>query len=267
MRYEHLSEERGIMDYVLITGATSGIGYALAEVFAAKGYPLILVGRNAIKLEKTKQKIQTVMMRQSKKINRIVLITQDLSEEFAAKNIYEIVKKEKLRVGILINNAGVGYAGEFWEASDEKIMELIAINMAQLTLLTKYFARHMKSIKKGKILNVASTGAYHPGAYIATKAYVLSLSEALYEELKPYGVIVSTLCPGATLTGFQKASGRKDTKLAMKPEFVARKAYDGLMKNKKIIVPGLRNKWMIKIPKTIGIQLIKRYQKSTLSNH
>lgn len=258
------------MEYVLITGATSGIGYALAEVFAAKGYALILVGRSTPKLEKTREAMQAVMRREGKDSNKIVLITQDLSKETAAKNIYETVIKENLKVSLLINNAGVGYAGEFWSASDEKIMELTTLNMTQLTLLTKYFAKDMKAVGKGKILNVASTGAYHPGAYIgvyyATKAYVLSLSEALYEELKPYGVTVSSLCPGATLTGFQKASGRKDTKLAMKPEFVANKAYIGLMKNKKVIVPGLRNKIMIRVPRTIGTQLIKKYQKSTLSN-
>lgn len=258
------------MEYVLITGATSGIGYALAEVFAAKGYALILVGRSTQKLEKTREAMQAVMRRERKDSSKIVLITQDLSQETAAKNIYETVIKEKLKVSLLINNAGVGYAGEFWSASDEKIMELITLNMIQLTLLTKYFAKDMKVVGKGKILNVASTGAYHPGAYIgvyyATKAYVLSLSEALYEELKPYGVTVSSLCPGATLTGFQKASGRKDTKLAMKPEFVANKAYIGLMKNKKVIVPGLRNKIMIRVPRAIGTQIIKRYQKSTLSN-
>lgn len=258
------------MEYVLITGATSGIGYALAEVFAAKGYNLILVGRSTKKLEQTKEALEGIMRRESKTISKIVLVTQDLSKEDAAKNIYKTVIKKKLKVGILINNAGVGYAGEFWKASDEKIMEIISLNMTQLTLLTKYFAKDMKTVGKGKILNVASTGAYHPGAYIgvyyATKAYVLSLSEALYEELKPYGVIVSSLCPGATLTSFQKASGRKDTKLAMKPEFVAKKAYIGLMKNKKVIVPGLRNKVMIKIPRAIGIQLIKSYQKRTLSD-
>lgn len=256
------------MEYVLITGATSGIGYALAEVFAAKGYALILVGRSTKKLEKTKEAIQMLMMRERKTVNQIVLITQDLSEETAARSIYETVIEKKLKVSFLINNAGAGYAGEFWEASDEKIMELTSLNIVQLTLLTKYFAKDMKLAGKGKILNVASTGAYHPGAYIgvyyATKAYVLSLSEALYEELRPYGVTVSSLCPGATLTGFQKASGRKDTKLAMKPEFVANKAYIGLMKNKKVIVPGLRNKFMVKIPRAIGIQVIKRYQKSTL---
>lgn len=258
------------MEYVLITGATSGIGYALAKVFATKGHPLILVGRSVENLEKTKEILEQMMIRERRKLYPIVLITQDLNKEMAARNIYEAVTKKNLRVDVLINNAGVGYAGAFWEASDERIMELMTVNMMQLTLLTKYFAKDMKSLGKGKILNVASTGAYHPGAYIgvyyATKAYVLSLSQALCEELKPYGVTVSSLCPGATLTGFQKASGRKDTKLAMKPEFVANKAYRGLIKNKKVIVPGVRNKFMVKIPRAIGIQFIKKYQKSTLSN-
>ena len=163
------------MEYVLITGATSGIGYALAEVFAAKGYSLILVGRSTEKLEKTKEAMLEVMRRKREDKNKsktnienkIILITQDLSTQDAARKIYEAVIKENIKVDILINNAGAGYAGAFWNASDEKIMELIALNMTQLTLLTKYFSREMKEARKGKILNVASTGAYHPGAYIA----------------------------------------------------------------------------------------------------
>lgn len=263
------------MKYVLITGATNGIGLELARVFAKKGYPLILVGRNGEKLKKTKNELEAIMSSKEGRLNAekssksIVTITQDLCKESAAKAIYDEVRQEQIEVEIVINNAGAGYAGEFEKASDEKIMSLIQLNISQLTLLCKFFGNEMKERGAGRILNVASTGAYHPGAYIAvyyaTKTYVLSLSEALYEEFKSFGVTVSCLCPGATLTGFQNASGREDTKLAMKPEFVALKAYEGLMANKKIIVPGLRNKFMVRIPKLIAVPIIKRYQKSTLS--
>lgn len=251
------------MEYVLITGATSGIGYELAKVFATKGHSLILVGRNEEKLNQTKAYLE-----ESFGAKNVLWIQQDLSRKNAAQCIYKTVCELGVKVTILVNNAGVGYAGEFEKASEEELISLIEVNITQLTLMTRYFAKEMKRLGKGKILNVASTGAYSPGAYIAvyyaTKAYVLSLSEALYEELKPYGVLVSSLCPGATLTNFQKASGREDTKLAMSPKFVAEKAYSGLMKNKKIIVPGLRNRLMICLPKKIAIKVIKRYQKSTL---
>lgn len=254
------------MEYVLITGATSGIGYEMAKVFATKGYPLILVGRSEKKLKQTKAYLEKRL-----RAKNVISICQDLSHKNAAKCIYQTVRKLGIRVTILVNNAGIGYAGEFEKASEEALSSLIEVNMTQLTLMTRYFAIEMKKLGRGKILNVASTGAYSPGAYIAvyyaTKAYVLSLSEALYEELKSYGVLVSTLCPGATLTNFQKASGRADTKLAMSPKVVAEKAYCGLMKNKKIIVPGLRNQFMIHLPKKVAIKVIKRYQKSTLLKH
>ena len=253
--------------YVLITGATSGIGYALAEEFAKRGHNLVLVGRNKQKLKVVQQQIESIIQSHKQK-SKVIGIEQDLGVEDAARCIYNTVKDLGIEVEVLINNAGMGYAGEFEMAEDAQITSLISVNMTQLTLLTKYFVKDMKQRRKGKILNVASTGAYCPGAYIAayyaTKAYVLSLSEALYEELKSYGILVSSLCPGATLTNFQKASGRADTKLAMAPDFVAKKAYKGLQKNKKIIVPGIRNKLMIRLPKRIAIKVIKRYQKSTL---
>lgn len=262
---------------MLITGATNGIGLELAKIFTKRGHPLILVGRNSEKLLRTKMVLEKLMFHRKEESRQktynkgqksIITVTQDLSERGAAKAVYERVKEDGLEVGILINNAGAGYSGEFERASEEKILSLIELNITQLTLLCKYFGKDMKERGHGKLLNVASTGAYHPGAYIAayyaSKAYVLSLSEALYEEFKPYNVSVSALCPGATLTGFQKASGREDTKLAMKPEFVAIKAYEGLMKGKKVIVPGVRNKLMIRMPKKIAVPLIKRYQRSTL---
>lgn len=246
--------------YVLITGATSGIGYELAKLFNKHGYALILVGRSQDKLNQTKQILNKQIPN-----NRISLICQDLSEIGAARSVYERVKAQQLKVEILINNAGAGYVGDFTDEKEEKILEHIQLNMTTLTLLTRYFAEDMKRDRKGRIVNIASTGAYHPGVYTAvyyaTKAYVLSLSEALYEELKPFGVGILSVCPGATKTNFAKSAGRVDSGIAMNPEIVAGSIYKGIMKNKRVIIPGIKNKLWICIPKKVAIPFIKRYQK------
>ena len=245
-------------EFVLITGATNGIGYEIAKIFAANKANLILVGRNQAKLEGVKKKLS--------KNSEIYTLCADLSKEESAKWIYEETCKLQGEVSIVINNAGAGYVGEFVEATDEKIMQLMTLNMTTLTLLTKYYAKDMMANRKGKILNVASTGAYHPGPYTAlyyaTKAYVFSLTQALTEELRPYGVVVCSLCPGATATGFAKAAGRENTNIAMPAHVVAKKAYQDLMKNKRLSIPGIQNKLFVKIPRFIAIKLIKNYQRA-----
>lgn len=244
-------------DYVLITGATSGIGYEMAKLFHTKGNKLILVGRNAQKLDSIRK--------QWGEGPDIITLCVDLSSADSATFIYQTIKKRNLTVEILINNAGAGYVGEFVEASDEKIQELIRLNMTSLTLLSKYFIGDMMVRRRGKILNVASTGAYHPGPYTAlyyaSKAYVLSLTEALREEVKPYGITVSSLCPGATATRFAEAAGRENAKIALSPAFVAEKAYKGLMKGQRVIIPGVQNKCFVTLPKGIAKKLIGSYQR------
>ena len=248
--------------YALITGATSGIGYSLAKVFAKNGHSLILVGRNKEKLQAVKEELEVKF----KLIGEgdIVLIEEDLSCEVAALHVYQKVKTLNLKVTYLINNAGIGYVGETLDAPKERILEMLHLNMNTLTLLTYDIAQDMKASGKGQILNIASTGAYHPGPYTAiyyaTKAYVLSFSEALYDELKPYNIIVSSLCPGATKTQFAATAGRDNAGIAMSPDWVAKKAYDGFMKKQRVIVPGLRNKLFIKLPRNLLRKLVKRYQ-------
>lgn len=250
------------INYVLITGATSGIGLSLAREYASHGRCLILVGRKNTKLNAVAYELK------AKYKIKVLTIVKDLLDEDAAAYIYRYILDNKLIVETLINNAGIGYSGEFINQLPQNIKDVLRVNIEQVTVLTRYLSRNMRKRHYGKILNIASTGAYHPGAYVAeyyaTKAYILSLSEALYEELKPYNVQVSCLCPGATKTNFQKNSGREDTFIAMNPAFVAKEAYKGMMKGKKIIVPGVQNKLMIMIPKCIGIQLVKRYQAKTL---
>ena len=253
------------MKNVLITGATSGIGYELSKIFYKEGYSLILVGRNAQKLEEMKKQF----IKEGKN-QEIVLICQDLNEVDAAKKIYEKVRQKELEVHILINNAGAGYVGEFLKEDEKQILQHIHLNMTSLTLLTRYFAEEMKKNKEGKILNVASTGSYHPGpytaVYYATKAYVLSLSEALYEEMKDEGIHVASLCPGATKTNFAASAGRRDTSIAMSANYVAYEAFIGLKKNKKYIVPGLKNRIWIRFPKWLAVPFIKKYQISLLKS-
>lgn len=249
------------MGWVLITGATSGIGYELAKIFVAKGHSIIVVGRNEDKLRLLKEGLT------EKK--RVLTLCIDLSRAESALQVYQEIKKRKLTIDILINNAGIGCVGEFVETDEKRLVEMLHLNVMTLTELTKYIGLEMKEQGKGTILNVASTGAYHPGpytaAYYATKAYVLSLSEALREELKPYGIKVCSLCPGATATSFAQSAGKKESGLAMSAQFVAEKAYKGVIKGKRVIIPGIGSRLLVLIPKRIAIKIIKKYQK-TLSN-
>src|SRR3712207_925442 len=201
---------------VLITGASSGIGYELSKIFACNGYNLILIARNYKVLEKVKKEII------DKFKVKVKIINKDLSVVSSALEVFHELKKEKINVDILVNNAGAGYVGLFNDIDYEKDIDIINLNITTLTVLTKLISGDMIERKSGKILNVASTGAYQPGpytaVYYATKAYVLSLSEALRIELKNYGVSVSTLCPGSTKTEFSKRAGKEDINVAMRSE-------------------------------------------------
>lgn len=244
---------------VLITGASSGIGLELAKVFARHRYDLIIAARDKEKMDIIKQELE-------EKYNiKVHVCKVDLAQEDGAHFLYDEVKALGEHVEILVNNAGAGYVGEFIEAGYEKDLSMMQLNMTSLTLLTKYFSQEMIKNGKGKILNVASTGAYHPGpytaVYYATKAYVLSLSEALWVELKPHGITVSALCPGATKTNFASRAGKADSSIAMSPQFMAQAAFKGLMKGKRVIVPGIRNKLFIKLPRQWVINMIGKYQK------
>lgn len=234
---------------VLITGASSGIGYELARVFAANHHNLVLVARSQDGL----QKLADELIIQYK--IRADVIVQDLSLQGAAQSIFETVSNRRLSIDILINNAGAGTIGMFHETDEAKDHEMVQLNIVALTQLTKLFSREMINNGGGKILNVASTGSFSPGPFIAvyyaTKAYVLSLSEALYTELKPYGILVSTLCPGATKTDFANRAGKKDAPGAMRADKVARVAYEGLLKNKRLIIPGIMNKLLVRLPRQV----------------
>ncbi|MDR3594876.1 SDR family oxidoreductase [Clostridium sp.] len=241
--------------YTLITGGSDGIGFELAKIFAENRHNLIIVARNKSKLEKVKNKLE-----KEYKI-KVQIISCDLSLNKSCEDIIRIVEEKNFIVDNLINNAGIGSFGFFNEAKDGFEEKLININIIALTTLTKYFIKDMIKRREGGILNVASTAAFVGGPkmsmYYSSKAYVLSLTEALHDEVKDFGVRVSCLCPGPVKTTFQEKTGirksKKAKKYLMDAKKVADKAYAEFLKGKAIIIPGYKNKLLI-----IGNKLIPR---------
>ena len=229
----------------LITGASSGIGYELTRLFAKDGYDLVLVARSE------KQLVQLAQELKEKFGIAVRVIVKDLSDASAPEEVFTELQQEGITVDVLVNNAGFATYGMFAETDLAAELQEMQLNMVTLTQLTKLFLPGMLKRRQGKILNVASTAAFQPGplmaVYYATKAYVLSFSEALANELHGTGVSVTALCPGPTESGFQKRANMEDSvmvsgKKIMDAASVARAGYRGLMAGKTIIIPGLRNK-------------------------
>ncbi|PEJ58389.1 short-chain dehydrogenase [Bacillus sp. AFS002410] len=249
---------------VLITGATNGIGFELTKLFAKDQFNLILVARNRNKLEE----MAISLMKQFS--IKVLVISEDLSQASSAKSIADQVLKSEMEVDLLINNAGVALYGNFGFTDLEKELNMIQLNIVTLTELVKYFLPTMLQNKSGQIINIASTAAFQPGplmsVYAASKAYVLSFSEALSEELKHTGVSVTTICPGPTKTGIINASGGNKSKLfqgkMMSPRKVAKLTYEAIKKEKTVVVTGLKNKILAQavrfIPRTIVRKLARK---------
>ena len=230
---------------VVITGASSGFGVEFAKQFAKRNYDLVLTARSENKLSELARELEGKYG-----INTHIVVL-DLSKKGSAKQLYDQVKSFGISTEILINNAGFGLFGEFEDTEIEKELDMIEVNVTAVTELTKYFGKDMVARKSGKILNVASTAAFQPGplmaVYYATKAYVLSLSEALANEWKDNGVTVAALCPGATETGFSSAAELNQSKLfqsgVMQADVVVEEAVRSLLETRKtVIVPGFKNK-------------------------
>lgn len=234
--------------WALITGASGGIGLELAELLAADGWSLVLVARGADKLSGASDRL-------SQKYGiRTRVEAVDLVREEGARSLYKALCEAKIYPEYLINNAGVGNYGRFAESDLQKDLDLIRLNVTALTLLTKLFLKDMISRKSGRILNIASTAAYMPGPYMASyyasKAYVLSFSEALAEELRGSGVTVTAACPGPTRTGFHTASDLVGARtfsgpLVMDAGQVARIAYDAMKRGRRVVVTGWINCLMV----------------------
>jgi uncharacterized protein len=231
----------------LITGASGGIGYELAKLVAKDHHNLVLVARSRPKLTQFADELQR---RFGISVKTIPL---DLASPDAPPLLFDQLQREGVAVDILINNAGYGKLGEFAEVPVDESLGQIQLNVTALTHLTKLFLGPMLERGSGKIMNVASTAGFQPGprmaVYYATKAYVISFSEALANELAGKGVTVTCLCPGPTVTDFASRAGNDKSRLfkqlrPMDAKTVALKGYRGLMAGKTLVIPGLRN-WLV----------------------
>lgn len=225
---------------VLITGASSGLGYEFVKLFARDNYELIIVARNLERLEEIKNEFPE---------NKITVIKRDLTKYNAARELYNEIRARGLNIDVLVNNAGFGLLGEFDKLEVEAQIDMIELNITALTELTHCVLQEMRQRGNGKILNVASTAAFQPGplmaVYYASKAYVVSFSEAIAEELRGTGITVTTLCPGATKTNFGKVAGAEKANLfrwAMEADVAAKIGYNGLMKGRRVVISGTFNK-------------------------
>lgn len=235
-------------DTALVTGASSGIGLELCRLLAADGHQLVLVARDPEKLAPVSKEL-------SERFGaRVISIARDLTNPEAPVEIFRELERRSMSIDVLVNNAGYGLRGFFARTDPVLELEMIQVNVRALTHLTKLSLPHMLKQRQGKILNVASTAAFQPGplmaVYYASKAFVLSFSEAIANELGGSGVTVTTLCPGATETGFQKRAGMEGTRLfrgrnVMDAQTVARLGYRGLMRGKRLVIPGLWNRLLV----------------------
>jgi short-subunit dehydrogenase len=231
--------------WALVTGPTAGIGLELAKLAAADGYNLALVARNGEQLEKVGAALRDSFGA------RCELYAQDLSEHGGSENVIRFLRRKKILVDLAINNAGVGFAGRFAELDITEQLNMMRLNLMAVTHLTHYAMGVMLSRGSGAILNVASTAAFQPGplmaVYYASKAYVLSFTQAVAEEMRGSGVKMSVVCPGPTRTGFQQKAGLHKSSLIYRLSFmsadaVARRGYRGLWRGQTVIVPGVTNK-------------------------
>ena len=228
---------------VLITGASMGIGHDMALDLAERAGHLILVARNEEALRQLANRVE------SERGVKTTVIAMDLARPDAAESLYRQVGERGLVVEVLVNNAGFGLKGAFLELPLAEQQRMMQLNMSTLTALCHLFGQDMQRRGGGRILNVASVAAFQPGplmaVYCATKAFVLSLSEALDTEMQPAGVRVTALCPGAVDTHFHVVA-KNDSKLilgmAMQPQPVAREAVRGLWRGRRIVIPGWLNR-------------------------
>jgi len=229
----------------LITGASSGIGLELARLFARDGYDLVLVARRGDRLEQLKGELERWHG------IRVQATLADLADPAAPAEVVRRLGDAGLVVDVLVNNAGSGMAGPLATTDTETIRGMLRVNVEALTQLTRLLLPGMLERRRGRILNVASTAGFVPGplmaVYYASKAYVISFSEALAEELRGSGVTVTVLCPGPTRTEFQTVARMDSARLfrlpgVMDAEPVARAAYAGLMRGRRMVVPGLMNR-------------------------
>lgn len=239
----------------LVTGASAGIGRELARTFASEGHDVVLVARREAELRRIGDNLADEFGVETH------YVALDLSERENRAALAETVDERDLEVEFLVNNVGIGTQGHFCETDLGRELDQVALNVTTPTHLTKLFAPAMRGRGRGGVLNVASTAAFQPGPYMAvyyaSKAYVLSLSQALHEELRQEGVTVTALCPGPVDTEFQDRADMTDTRLGggsdlvsfQSVDAVARAGYDGLMDGEAVVIPGLDYKLLAALTK------------------
>jgi short-subunit dehydrogenase len=229
--------------WTLVTGASSGIGAELARVFAQRGYALVLTARRRERLEALASELRGGGA-------HVEVIASDLTDPAAPARLIQEVDALGIVLHTLVNNAGFGLRGKFATLPYERQMAMVELNVTALTRLCGLVLPRLVARRAGGMLNVASTAAFQAGpnmaVYYATKAYVLSLSEALHEEAKPHGVTVTALCPGPTATEFAQHADLEMSRLfkfgAMAPDEVARAGVDGYEAGKAVVIPGTTNR-------------------------
>ena len=246
------SGKSGGSGWVLVTGASAGIGRELARVFASKGRDLVLLARSH---ETTTELARELVAKNGVNVKTI---PADLSVPGAAEAIFEGLSAKGISVDILVNNAGVLFEGDFSSIPLEDHLRLLQINVVALTALSRLFLPSMLLRRSGRILNVASTAAFMPvprlAAYAAAKAYVLSLTEALSEELRGSGVTATALCPGFTDTSMMRGSrlGKSvPSVMVMSPAAVAEQGCAACLAGETICIPGLANKLIALLPRAL----------------
>jgi len=241
---------------VLITGASSGIGLAFAKVFAQEGHDLVLVARRRERLEAIKTEIESTTGRD------VLVVIEDLSLDGSAQRLVSALGNKQ--IDVLVNNAGSGDTGLFAETSLEKTQSMMQLNMSSLVALTRLLLPSMIERGKGGVLNVASIAAFVPGptmsVYFASKAFVLSFSEALANELHGSGVSVTTVCPGATSTEFDRQAGtywgddyHKGLPTA---QVVAEFGYKAFVQGKQLAIHGQKNRLLLLLARFLPHALI-----------
>lgn len=253
----------------LVTGGSGGIGFEIAKVLARKGFDLVLVSRKRETLEAAAGQLE------GKYGARVQVFTADLRLPEAPQSIFDFLHNENIPVEVLVNNAGFGLGGEFAETKLQRELEMIQVNISALTHLTKLFLPPMIKRKSGRVLNVASTAAFQPGplmaVYYATKAYVLSFSQAVAEEVRDTGVTVTVLCPGPTATDFAASAEVGNSRLfsafgLAQPDDVAEAGVAAMMHGRRIAIPGIKNKIVAQssrfAPRAIVTKLSRMAQES-----
>jgi hypothetical protein len=246
------------MKTTLITGASSGIGESFARRLAAEGSNLLVVARSEEKLAALCEELGRA---HNVKAGYVAL---DLTEEGAAARLFEEAARRRLEVELLVNNAGYGSTGDFLDQNLERELRMVDLNVKALVELSYRFLGPMRERKGGAIINVASTAGFQPvpfmATYAATKAFVLSFSEALWEENRAHGVTVMALCPGVTETNFFEAAGidKPPMRSVQTPEQVVETALSGLRRGKSHIVSGWPNFFMIEAERFVPRSLVLR---------